>query len=91
MWSVTKDDKVQRALDRLPPEIHLKFQKWKDTASELGPLGLRHVRGFRDHALKGQWQGARASRLNNKWRVIYYLRPEQMNFRVLEVTPHDYG
>ncbi len=45
---------------------------------------------FRDHVLKGEWQGARASRLNEQWRVIYYVVANEVKILVMEVTPHDY-
>jgi hypothetical protein len=29
------------------------------------------IPGYRDHALKGEWKGARSSYLTQKWRVLY--------------------
>lgn len=62
----------------------------KDIVHLQGPKGLYEIKGFRDHSLKGDWQGARASRLNEQWRVIYYVDSNEVKILVLEVTPHDY-
>lgn len=71
-------------------EIQEKFEKWREIAELKGPRGLQDVRGFRDHALMGEWQGARASRLNDQWRVIYYVLADEIRILVMEVNPHDY-
>ena len=56
-----------------------------------GPIAVRKIPGYRDHALKGEWKGARSSYLSHQWRVIYFLDKEQIVVHVLEVNPHDYG
>jgi addiction module RelE/StbE family toxin len=61
----------------------------KDIVCLQGPKGLLEIKGFRDHSLNGEWQGARASRLNNQWRVIYYVVADEIKILVMEVTPHD--
>ncbi|MEZ4741142.1 MAG: type II toxin-antitoxin system mRNA interferase toxin, RelE/StbE family [Bdellovibrionota bacterium] len=48
------------------------------------------LKGFKDHSLKGEWAGSRASRLSQQWRVIYVVQKKQLNILVLEVNPHDY-
>jgi len=53
-------------------------------------MGLRRLPGFRDHALKGEWMGARSSALSRQWRVIYAVRGDELTVFVLEVNPHDY-
>ncbi len=90
MWTVFLERNALKALSKAPKEIQAKFEKWKDIAQLQGPSGLLQIKGFRDHALKGEWQGARSSSLNYQWRVIYTVASEQVNIFVLEVTPHDY-
>ena len=52
----------------------------------------RAVPGFRDHALKGTWQGYRAVRLSDAYRAIYILRSDGSveTVYVEEVNKHDY-
>jgi len=90
MWTVFLEKNAVKALSKAPKEIQEKFEKWKDIAQLQGPKGLFEIKGFRDHALKGEWQGARASRLNDQWRVIYYVVANEVKILVMEVTPHDY-
>jgi mRNA-degrading endonuclease YafQ of YafQ-DinJ toxin-antitoxin module len=52
----------------------------------------RALPGFRDHALKGVWQGYNAVRLSDAYRAIYTLR-EQGRLEIVyveEVNKHDY-
>jgi proteic killer suppression protein len=90
MWSVRLAKKADKKLEKAPSEILERFQKWQDIATLQGPMGLRLISGFKDHALKGEWSGARSSRLNEQWRVIYMVRATEIEILVLEVTPHDY-
>jgi addiction module RelE/StbE family toxin len=90
MWNVLLEKHAIRALNKAPKEIQEKFEKWRDIVQLQGPKGLLEIRGFRDHALKGEWQGARASRLNDQWRVIYCVIADEVKILVMEVTPHDY-
>jgi addiction module RelE/StbE family toxin len=54
------------------------------------PAGLRHITGFHDEALSGEWKGYRSSRLGLQYRVIYRVVAAEMLFQVVYVTPHDY-
>ena len=90
MWNVFLEKNAVKALNKAPKEIQEKFEKWKDIVQLQGPKGLFEFKGFRDHALKGEWQGARASRLNDQWRVIYYVVGNEVKILAMEVTPHDY-
>lgn len=90
MWDVFIEKRAVKTLSKAPIEIQEKFEKWKDIVQLQGPMGLIEVKGFRDHALKGDWQGARSSRLNDQWRVIYYVIANEIKILVMEVTPHDY-
>jgi addiction module RelE/StbE family toxin len=90
MWRVFTERNADKALRVAPLDVREKLDLWRDIVEEHGPFGLRAVRGFRDHALKGQWQGARSSRLNYQWRIIYRIADTDISVFVLEVTPHDY-
>jgi len=74
----------------VPPDILKRYEKWKDIAMISGPPGLRMIKGFRDEALVGEWQGFRSSRLSLKYRMIYRVMTEQLLFQVVQVTAHDY-
>jgi len=90
MWQIVEHPRTGKQLDSAPLEIQKRYEKWKDIARISGPLGLRAIRGFRDEALSGKWQGHRSSRLNLQYRVIYRVIASQLLFQVVEVTPHDY-
>jgi addiction module RelE/StbE family toxin len=90
MWNIFLEKSALKSLSRAPKEIQEKFAKWQDIAQLQGPRGLHGIKGFRDHALKGEWHGARASRLNEQWRVIYLIAAREVKILVMEVTPHDY-
>jgi addiction module RelE/StbE family toxin len=53
---------------------------------------MQEVKGYRDHALKGNRKGQRSTSLSRSWRVIYVLdeSTEQINVEVLEVNHHEY-
>jgi len=67
-----------------------RYEKWKDIATLSGPAGLRAIKGFRDEALSGKWEGHRSSRLSLQWRVIYRVDADVLLVQVVRVTPHDY-
>ena len=90
MWSVLEGKSASKQLDKAPREILEAYEFWKNVAINSGPAGLINFPGFKDHALKGQWMGARSSYLNIKWRVIYTLAESRLEVLVLEVNAHDY-
>lgn len=90
MWIILLERNALKALHKAPKEILERFEKWKEIAQLEGPKGLHEIKAFRDHSLKGEWQGARASSLNYQWRVIYLVKSKEVKILVLEVTPHDY-
>jgi mRNA-degrading endonuclease YafQ of YafQ-DinJ toxin-antitoxin module len=55
-----------------------------------GPDGLKQIKGFKDEALSGVWNGHRYSRLNIQYRVIYKVKNDQFFVNVEKVTVHDY-
>ncbi|MEM7135291.1 MAG: type II toxin-antitoxin system mRNA interferase toxin, RelE/StbE family [Myxococcota bacterium] len=70
--------------------MRLRYEAWKRIAELSGPPGLRRIKGFRDEALRGRWQGFRASRLNRQWRLVYRVHHEALQIHVVEAHPHDY-
>jgi addiction module RelE/StbE family toxin len=79
-----------KELDYAPTAIKARYEKWKSVVMMSGPIGLRLVPGFKDHALKGEWLGARSSSLNDKWRVIYVIESETLTVKVIRASAHDY-
>lgn len=90
MWQIFEHRRVDRSLGSLPIEIQKRYEKWQDIVRQSGPQGLRAIRGFRDEALRGIWQGHRSSRLDLKHRVIYRVEAEVVRVMVVDVTAHDY-
>jgi len=90
MWAILESRNVSKQLKRCPERIRKEYEAWKKVIEFSGPQALRAISGYRDHALKGEWKGARSSYLNIQWRVIYYIDRKCIEVRVLEVTAHDY-
>jgi toxin HigB-1 len=91
MWTIQEHRDVDKELSaHVPVEILKRYEKWKDIAALSGPQGLRAIKGFRDEALAGKWEGYRSSRLNEQWRVIYKVVADALLVQVVRVTPHDY-
>lgn len=90
MWAIEISKSADKVLKKAPLEIRNAFDAWKNLAQMSGVQGLKMINGYRDHALKGDWEGARSSSLNYQWRVIYYVSETEIKIFVLEVTPHDY-
>lgn len=79
-------------MTKLPAHIVRKFALWVDLVRIEGLEAAREVPGFRDHALKGQWQGYRAVRLSDSYRAIYIVRSDEAveTVYVEEVNKHGY-
>ena len=90
MWVVLESNRADKQLGKCPKAILEQYEAWKKVIELSGPYSLRSITGYRDHALKGQWTGARSSYLNIQWRVIYVVEANLVQVKVLEVNPHDY-
>lgn len=90
MWVILESKYVIKQLSKCPKEILKQYETWKKVVELSGPHALRSIPGFKDHALQGQWKGARSSYLNIQWRVIYFIEAHRIQIKILEVTPHDY-
>lgn len=83
---------AKKQLAKVPAHIVRKFALWVDLVRFEGLEAARAVRGFRDHALKGQWKGYNAIRLSDAYRAIYIVRGQGVveTVYVEEVNKHDY-
>ena len=90
MWQIVEHRRVDKQCAAVPQEILKRYEKWKDIAAVSGPHGLRQIAGFHDEALSGEWKGHRSSRLSAQYRVIYRVVPDELMFRVMSITAHDY-
>jgi len=90
MWRIEEHRRIDKQISSIPKEILKRYEKWKDIATISGPPGLRLIKGFRDEALSGEWQGYHSSRLGLQWRVIYRVLPKELLFQVASITAHDY-
>lgn len=83
---------ARKQLAKLPIHIVRKLAIWVDLVEFDGLDAARAVPGFRDHALKGTWQGYRAIRLSDAYRAIYRVRSDGSieAVHVEEVNKHDY-
>lgn len=90
MWEILEHRRVNKYLAAAPVEVLERYEKWKDIVRISGPQGLKMIKGFRDEALSGSWEGFRSSRLNIQYRIIYKVSKEQVLVEVERVTPHDY-
>ncbi|NKC13785.1 MAG: type II toxin-antitoxin system mRNA interferase toxin, RelE/StbE family [Gammaproteobacteria bacterium] len=90
MWAIYEHRRIERQLAKLPLLLLQRYEVWKEIVSVSGPEGIRHIRGFNDEALRGEWKGHRSSRLNQQYRVIYRVERDVVRVEVVSVTAHDY-
>jgi addiction module RelE/StbE family toxin len=90
MWTIYEHRKAVKQFQSLPIEVLKRYEKWKDIILISGPEGLRHIKGFHDEALKGEWKDYRSSRLNIQYRVIYKIIRDEVLVQVIDLTAHDY-
>jgi addiction module RelE/StbE family toxin len=83
---------TEKQLATIPGHVVRKFALWVDLVSAEGLAAARAIPGFRDHVLKGEWQGYRAIRLSAAYRAIYQERQAGVIHLVYveEVNKHDY-
>ena len=90
MWLIKESRKAIKQLRKCPLNILQEYEVWKKVIELSGPRALKEITGYKDHALKGGWSGARSSYLNKQWRVIYFVDKKEVQVFILEVNPHDY-
>ena len=82
---------VKKDLIKIPKALVIKFQKWVDDIEKYSLEDVRKVRGWPDHALKGNRAGQRAIYLNKQWRAVYTIEGGEVKIvKVIEVHPHAY-
>ena len=83
---------ARKQLAKVPHQILRKFALWADLVRNEGLEAARAIKGFRDHGLKGEWEGYRAVRLSQAYRAIYIIREDGSveTVYVEEVNKHDY-
>jgi addiction module RelE/StbE family toxin len=90
MWSVYESRRAKKNIDRLPKRIVEMYEFWKNVVSLSGPGALKEMSGFKDHLLKGNLEGYRASSLNDQYRVIYHVNQNEIIIEVFDVNAHNY-
>ena len=90
MWEVLEKKTAVKSIDKLPQNLAERYEFWKSIVQISGPQGLRAFPGFKDHSLKGEWQGCRSSYLNDAYRVIYTVEGNEVRVYVIDVNHHDY-
>lgn len=90
MWAIYEHKQLGKKIKKLPLEVLKHYEKWKDIVGISGPDGLKHIKGFHDEALKGEWRSYRSSRLNKQYRVIYKIAKQKVYVKVVDITAHDY-
>ncbi len=89
---VVLSKQAQKDIKKIPKHILLQFDLWVEIIETEGLLAMQKVKGYRDHALKGERKGQRSSSLSRSWRVIYKLDQETRHLvvEILEVNHHEY-
>lgn len=90
MYLVFEHKDAEKSLDKAPKQIQEAYEAWKQLVELQGPSALRNLKEYRDHALKGEWAGARSGSLNYQWRIIYSVSEKEVRIFVIRVTAHDY-
>lgn len=90
MWLVVLSRQAQKDFGKAPREIQESFIAWQAVVTASGPQALRLINGYWDHALKGEWSGARSSSLKKSWRVIYRVEAQAVHVSVFRISAHDY-
>ena len=91
MWSIFEHKtKAAKIINKAPKQVREKYEFWKHLMGGSGPEAIKKFSGFRDHALRGKWDGSRSSYLNDQYRVIYIVEKETVGVFVQKIGPHDY-
>lgn len=79
-------------LRKLPQYIRDQLDLWIETIEYDSYKNMQQIKGYRDHALKGNRNGQRSSSLSRSWRVIYTINESTnlITIKVLEVNHHEY-
>ena len=61
MWVVLESKSASKKLAKSPKNVRQEYEAWKKVIELSGPTSIRLIPGYKDHSLKGQWEGARSS------------------------------
>ena len=90
MWRIQEHRGIEKICRKLPSAVVKKYELWKDIVFRHGPEKLKEFPGFHDEILRGKREGQRSSRLNLRYRVIYFVERDIVTVWVLEITSHKY-
>ncbi len=95
IWVMIKDvilnNKVERALRKVPLHVVIKLQKWVDDVEEIGLEDVMKIKSYHDEPCKGSRKGQRLIRLSKAYRAFYIKIKGQIEFvEVQEVNKHEY-
>jgi mRNA-degrading endonuclease YafQ of YafQ-DinJ toxin-antitoxin module len=67
------------------------LKRWTVKVEEEGPEALCKTEYWYDHPLDGEWKNCRSSSFSNRGRIIYRVIDDQVEVRVIRITPdHNY-
>jgi len=82
---------AQKDLRSVPLHLRRKFTTWVESVELEGLEEVMKIPGYHDHPLKGDRKGQRAISLNEKYRAVYEIKADKIEFvEVQEVNKHDY-
>ncbi len=90
MLTIYESKFIHKRIDKLPHHILERYEFWKSIAITSGLEGIYNFKGFRDHKLKGKWNGYRSSYLNESYRIIYQHVQNELKVIIIDINKHDY-
>jgi proteic killer suppression protein len=82
--------RARKQIERMPPHIVFKLQKWAEDVEFFGLGEVRMVSGYHDEPLKGVRAGQRSIRLSKSYRAIYVEHDDKIVIEIIEVSKHEY-
>jgi hypothetical protein len=70
MWEIYEHNSLPKKLSKIPKEILMRYEKWKDIVEISGPVGLRMIRGVHDETRDTPEMMARRN-WTREWRKQY--------------------
>jgi mRNA-degrading endonuclease YafQ of YafQ-DinJ toxin-antitoxin module len=98
LWEVKVTAKASQDIARmlrdgvLTEDDQIVIRQWAHSMIEFGPESVR-IEGsvWKDHELRGEWAGHRASSFSTRGRIIYKIEDNLVRILVVRITAtHDY-
>ena len=86
----TRTRAFEKQLSKVPDFIRKKVIFWIFLVESNGLTEVMKSPGFHDEPLKGERKGQRSVRINQAYRLIYYVIQYRVHIELLEVHKHDY-